>query len=124
MFGVYHDQRLAPCSAQNSPATQHKRKLLGTCNCTATECAPPWQKTHTVVATLCCCCFVSLTLMLTQAHPVLPSHPCLQPIVPLSVNGRQLAPDELAVCELCDSDDEDAAPKWEVRKKQQLEVEV
>jgi hypothetical protein len=53
--------------------------------------------------------------------------PCLlspQPVVPLSVNGRQLAPDELAVCDLCDSDDEGGAgPKWEVRKRQAVEVE-
>jgi hypothetical protein len=43
-------------------------------------------------------------------------------VVPLTVNGRQLVPDELAVCDLCDSDDEEAAPKWEVRKKQAVEV--
>jgi hypothetical protein len=44
--------------------------------------------------------------------------------VPLSVNGRQLAPDELAVCDLCDSDDDGEAPKWEVRKKQHIKVEL
>jgi hypothetical protein len=48
----------------------------------------------------------------------------LQPVVPLSVNGRQLAPDELAVCDLCDSDDDGEGPKWEVRKQQQIKVEL
>jgi hypothetical protein len=43
----------------------------------------------------------------------------------MCVNGRQLAPDELAVCDLCDSDDEGAAaPKWQVKKKQHVDVEV
>jgi hypothetical protein len=52
------------------------------------------------------------------------SHCCaLQPVRPMTVNGRQLAPDELAVCDLCDSDEDDA-PTWQVRKKQQIEVEV
>jgi hypothetical protein len=41
----------------------------------------------------------------------------------MTVNGRQLAPDELAVCDLCDSDEDDA-PTWQVKKKQQIEVEV
>jgi hypothetical protein len=45
-------------------------------------------------------------------------------VVPLSVNGRQLAPDELAVCDLRDSDDDGEGPKWEVRKKQAVEVEL
>jgi hypothetical protein len=45
----------------------------------------------------------------------------------MTVNGRQLAPDELAVCDLCDSDDEGAgaaaaAPRWQVKKKHQIEV--
>jgi hypothetical protein len=43
----------------------------------------------------------------------------------MRVNGRQLAPDELAVCDLCDSDDEGAAaPKWEVQKKQCVAVDL
>jgi hypothetical protein len=42
----------------------------------------------------------------------------------MTVNGRQLALDELAVCDLCGSDENEAAPCWQVRKKQQIEVEV
>jgi hypothetical protein len=35
-----------------------------------------------------------------------------------------LAPDELAVCDLCDSDDEGAAaPKWQVKKKKHVDVD-
>jgi hypothetical protein len=45
-------------------------------------------------------------------------------VVPLTVGGREVGPDEVAVCDLCDSDGEGAAPKWEVRKKQRVEVEV
>ncbi len=49
----------------------------------------------------------------------------LQPVRQMCVNGRQVAPDELAVCDLCDSDDEGtAAPKWRVRKKQHVKVEL
>ena len=60
------------------------------------------------VSHCCCCC----TLL-------------LQPVLPMRVNGRQLAPDELAVCDLCDSDEEGAAaPKWGVQKKQLISVDV
>jgi hypothetical protein len=49
----------------------------------------------------------------------------LQPVQPMCVNGRQLAPDELAVCELCGSDEEGAAaPKWQVQKKQHVIVDL
>ncbi len=40
---------------------------------------------------------------------------------PLSVNGRILGPDELAVCDICDSEDE-AERKWQVKKKQHVEL--
>jgi len=42
----------------------------------------------------------------------------------MMVGGRQVAPDELAVCDLCESDDEGAAAKWQVKKKQQVKVEL
>jgi hypothetical protein len=43
----------------------------------------------------------------------------------MCVNGRQLARDEFAVCDLCDSDEEGtAAPKWEVQKKQLISVDL
>jgi hypothetical protein len=48
----------------------------------------------------------------------------LQPVIPMTVNGRQLAPDELAVCDLCDSDEDEPAPRWQIKKKQQIKVEV
>lgn len=43
---------------------------------------------------------------------------------PLKVGGREVRPDEVAVCDLVDSDDDDdaAAPKWEVRKRQAVEL--
>jgi hypothetical protein len=51
--------------------------------------------------------------------------PPLQPVRPMTVNGRQLAPDELAMCDLCDSDDEGGADnKWQVKKKHQIKVEL
>ena len=40
------------------------------------------------------------------------------------VGGRRVAPDEFAVCDLCDSDEEGAAPKWQVKKKQHVKLEV
>jgi hypothetical protein len=41
---------------------------------------------------------------------------------PLLVDGRALGPDELAVCDLCDSDGE-AAPTWQVKKKRTMTIE-
>jgi hypothetical protein len=35
----------------------------------------------------------------------------------MCVDGREVGRDELAVCDLCGSDDEDATPKWEIKKK-------
>ena len=62
---------------------------------------------------LCCCCCCPAAVLL------------LQPVLPMCVNGRQLARDEFAVCDLCDSDDEGAAaPKWEVQKKQLISVDL
>lgn len=43
----------------------------------------------------------------------------------MMVGGRQVAPDEFAVCDLCDSDDEGAAAaKWQVKKKQHIKLEL
>ena len=50
-------------------------------------------------------------------------------IAPLRVGGRTVAADEIAVCDLLDSDDEQAGgrggggARWEVRKRQVVEVE-
>ncbi|GBF89829.1 hypothetical protein Rsub_02533 [Raphidocelis subcapitata] len=41
---------------------------------------------------------------------------------PLKVGGHEVKPDEIAVCDLVDSDDDAAAPKWEVRKRQAVEL--
>jgi hypothetical protein len=44
---------------------------------------------------------------------------------PLRVGGRVLAADELAVCDLAGSDDEEGGgPVWKVQKKQAIEVVV
>jgi hypothetical protein len=40
--------------------------------------------------------------------------------VPLIVNGREVGPDELAVCDLCD----DEGPKWKTKKRRVVQVEV
>jgi len=48
----------------------------------------------------------------------------MQPVQPMMVGGRQVAADELAVCDLCESDEEGAAPKWQVKKKKQIDVEL
>jgi hypothetical protein len=45
--------------------------------------------------------------------------------VPLRVGGREVKADEIAVCDLLDSDGEQegAAPRWEVRKRQAVDLE-
>jgi hypothetical protein len=44
-------------------------------------------------------------------------------LAPLRVGGRALAADELAVCDLVGSDDEEG-PVWQVQKKQAVELVV
>jgi hypothetical protein len=47
------------------------------------------------------------------------------PDAPLVVGGRTVGTGEVAVCDLLDSDGEEAgAPRWEVRKKQAVEVDA
>lgn len=48
----------------------------------------------------------------------------LQPVRPMCVNGRRVAPDELVVCDLCHDVDGTPVPKWQVNKKQHVKVEL
>jgi hypothetical protein len=45
--------------------------------------------------------------------------------MPLRVGGREVKTDEIAVCDLLDSDGEEdgAAPRWEVRKRQAVDLD-
>lgn len=41
---------------------------------------------------------------------------------PLKVNGHVLQSDELAICDLCDSDGERRKGKWQIKKKPRITV--
>ena len=48
----------------------------------------------------------------------------LQPVRPMCVNGRRVAREELAVCDLCHDVDGTPVPKWQVNKKQHVKVSL
>jgi hypothetical protein len=45
------------------------------------------------------------------------------PDAPLVVEGKEVGADEVAVCDLLDSDGEEGAGRWEVRKRPAVEVD-